>query len=196
MTSLRLGLLAGLLLPLSLATASLAQPAPDAPPPPQAGADAPHHHHDPAERRAHMADHLRTVLQLSQAQEPALNAFLDAMQPAHHGDGMRPDRDHDGDHDQALTTPARLDRMLVRFDEQRTRLVAHVEAIKTFYAQLSPAQQKAFDDLSPMLMGGGEHRGMGGDHDGMHHHHDGPDGDHGGDHDGDHAMGPGGPPQG
>jgi hypothetical protein len=188
MTSLRLGLLAGLVLPFTLATASLAQPAPDAPPPPP-GADAPHRHHeDPAARRAHMADHLRTVLQLTPAQDPALNAFLDAMHPPG-GEGMHhQDRDHD--QDQALSTPAKLDKMLAHMDEMRTRMATHVAAIKTFYAQLTPAQQKAFDDIAPMLMGGGRHGGDG-DHDGMHRHHDGPPGG-----DGDHAMGPGGPPQG
>jgi hypothetical protein len=181
MTSLRLGLLASLVLPLGLATASFAQPAPTPPPP---AADAPHHHHDPAQMRAHMAERLRAVLQLTPAQDPALNTFLDSMQPP---PGADMERHHD--HDQQgvhLTTPARLDKMLAHLDSQRTHLAAHAAAVKTFYAQLTPSQQTAFDDLAPMMMhhGDGDHHDMAGA-DGMHHHHD-----------GDHPMGPGGPPQG
>jgi periplasmic protein CpxP/Spy len=184
MTSLRLGLLASLVLPLGLATASFAQPAPPPAPPAPAG-DMQHHHHDPAQMRAHMADHLRTVLQLTASQDPALNAFLDAMHPP---GGADMDRHHDHDQDQHLTTPQRLDKMLAHFDAQRARMVAHAEAVKTFYAQLTPTQQAAFDDLAPMMMmhhGDGERHADGGDHDGMHRHHD-----------GDQPMGPGGPPQG
>jgi hypothetical protein len=180
MTSFRLGLLAGLVLPLGLATAGLAQTAPQAPPPP--AADAAHHHHmDPAARRAWTADYLRGVLQLTPAQDPALNAFLDAMQPPQ--GGM-----HREDHgqEQALSTPAKLDKMLARMDEMRSRLATRVAAVKTFYAQLTPSQQKAFDDLAPLLTGAGRamHRME------MFRHRDGPPGG------GDHPMGPGGPPQG
>jgi hypothetical protein len=62
-------------------------------------------------------------------------------------------------------------------------MVAHAQATKQFYAQLSPSQQKAFDDLAPMMMRhfGGDHHGM------MGHHHGGGEG---------HEMGPGGPPPG
>jgi hypothetical protein len=193
MKSLRLGLLAGLLLPLGLATASLAQTdGPPAPSPSPAG-DMHHHHRDPAERRAHMADHLRTVLQLTPAQEPALTEFLASMKPPE-GAGMdRHDHDmdhgdmdhHDMDQDAHLTTPQRLDKMLAHMDQMHTRMEAHVQAVKTFYAQLSPSQQKAFDDLGPMMMHGGDHHGARADGD-EHHHHDG----------GDHPMGPGGPTQG
>lgn len=188
MKSLRLGLLAGLMLPLGLATASLAQT--DGPPatPPSPAGDMHHHHGDPAERRAHMADHLRTVLQLTPAQEPALTAFLDSMKPPE-GAGMdRHDRDMDHDADAHLTTPQRLDQMLAHMDQMHTRMEAHVQAVKTFYAQLTPSQQKAFDDLGPMMMmhGGGDHHGARADGEWRHHHDDG----------GDHPMGPGGPPQG
>jgi hypothetical protein len=191
MTSFRLGLLASLVLPLGLATASFAQPAPPPAPPAPAADMEHHHHHDPAQMRAHMAEHLRTVLQLTSAQDPALNAFLDSMQPQHPGGDM--DRHHDQDQDQHLTTPQRLDKMLAHLDTMRTRLAARAEAVKTFYAQLTTTQQAAFDDLAPMMMmhhsegdhhGMGDHEGMG---DGMHHHHDGGDAD---------EMGPGGPPHG
>ena len=169
--SLRMALIAGLALPFGLATASLAQ---DAAPSASLPADA-RHHHDPAERRAHMAEHLRAALQLQPSQDAALNGFLDAMKP--HG-GM----EHPGMHGQmqALTTPERLDKMLAHADARHTEMVAHVAAVKQFYAQLSPSQQKAFDAMGPMMM----HR-----HGGM--------GDHGFHHDGGpNPMGAGGPPQG
>jgi protein CpxP len=185
--ALRLAFLAGLALPLGLASASLAQDAPPAPPP--AAGDmhhgwGDHHMVDPAERRAHMTQHLRDVLQLQPAQDGALAAFIDSMKPP--GD-MQPGMDHGMGHDGGamahLSTPERLDKMMARFDEMHSRMAAHVAATKQFYAQLSPSQQKAFDDLAPMMMGRFGH-----DHGMMGHHHDG-DGSA-------HPMGPGGQPTG
>ncbi len=184
--SLRLALLAGLALPLGLASASLAQDAPA----PAAGAPGMHHDHqwaDPAARRAHMAEHLSAVLQLQPAQQAALAAYLDAMKPPSDGKmgdekmGMTPGMGRQAD--EHLPTPERLDKMMAHFDEMRAHMVARVQATKQFYAQLSPSQQKAFDDLAPMMMRhfGDGHRGMMG---GFHH------GDHG---DGPgHPMGPDG----
>ena len=181
--SLRLALVAGLVLPLGLASLGLAQDA--AAPPPPGAADA-RHHFDPAQMRAHMADHLRTVLQLQPSQDVALNAYLDALKPT---GGMR-DR-HEGDRGQMqhLTTPERLDRMAARMDERRTRMLGVIAATRQFYAQLSPSQQKAFDDLAPMMMRHGGHGmdGRGGGHG---------DGHGGWGHDRDDGMGPGGPPRG
>jgi hypothetical protein len=192
--SLRLARLAGLVLPLALAGASFAQDAAAPPPPPGAAdAGAQHHQWDPAQMRARMADHLRTVLQLQPSQDAALNTYLDAMKPP---GGMR---DRSGDHGgadrgemQHLTTPERLDRMAQRMDAQRTRMLGMIAATRQFYAQLTPSQQKAFDDLAPMMMHHGG-RGMGRD-DG---HGDGQgDGRRGWDHDGDHRMGADGSPRG
>jgi protein CpxP len=181
--SIRLALLAGLALPLGLATTSLAQDAPPATP----AADAGHMRHmrDPAERRAHMAEHLTTVLQLQPNQQAALAAFLDSMKPPA---DMHDRMDHAGGDGRMggmahMPTPERLDRMLAHFDAMRAHLVAHAAATKQFYAQLTPSQQKVFDDIGPMMgRFGGGHRGM------MDHH-------HGGDGEG-HEMGPGGQPPG
>jgi periplasmic protein CpxP/Spy len=173
---LRLALLAGLALPLGLATASLAQDGPPPPPPPAGGMHG-EHHRDPAKMREHMAQHLRAALQLTPAQEPALAALLDSMKPP--GD-MKPRADGDRrEESEHLSTPERLDKMLAHLDKEREHLAAHAAAVKTFYAQLTPSQQSAFDTLAPMMMHHGE--GGHGDH-------------HGGE--GDHKMGPGGPPQG
>jgi hypothetical protein len=174
--SIRLALALGVVLPLGLAGASFAQ---DQAAPPAPAAAAPHHHRDPAEMRADMAEHLRSVLQLQPSQNGALNAFLDAMKPAARG-GPRADRDQT----QHLTTPERLDRMAQRMDAQRARMQVRIAATRQFYAQLTPPQQKAFDDL-PLMMGGHRSRGMDGHGKGG-----------GPDRGGDDGMGPGGPPRG
>lgn len=179
---LRLALVAGLVLPLGLAGASFAQ---DAAPPPAAAAAPAHHHWDPAQMRAHMAEHLRAVLQLQPSQDAALNTFLDSMKPP---GGMRDRQGADRGQMRHMTTPERLDRMAQRMDAQHTRMTARIAATKQFYAQLTPSQQKAFDDLAPMM---GRHGGRGGggktDH-GW--------GGRGGWGRGNDGMGPGGPPRG
>jgi hypothetical protein len=135
---------------------------------------------DPAQFRARLADRLRAILQLQPTQEGALTAFLDALKPpAGDRDSMRGDRGAD----ERLTTPARLDKMLARMDARRNRFAQMASATKTFYAQLSPAQQWAFDASMPVGrgMGGGrgdDHRGWRGDG-----------------RDGPHEMGPDGSPQ-
>ncbi len=128
-----------------------------------------------------MAEHLSAVLQLQPSQQPALAAFLDSMKPS---TDMKGHAHNDAEH---LSTPQRLDKMLARFDERRAHLVARAQATKQFYAQLTPSQQKAFDDLAPMM----RHFG-GGHHEGRHHDGDGPERAMGWGHE----MGPGGPPQG
>jgi hypothetical protein len=164
------------------ATASFAQ----APPPPGAPAPGGERHWqrpDPAQiqqRRAEMAQrhaqHLRDALQLTPAQEPALQAFMASMQPPpgerERGPGERGKRDDRGPNAQPLSTPERLDRMQAKMAERAQRFQAHAVAVKRFYASLTPPQQKAFDAMPPMMMGG-RHGGHG-------HGRGGPDGFRGG----------------
>ena len=130
-----------------------------------------------AERHGKVMAALKAKLQLSAAQESAWTQFTAAMQP-----GERPARPDFKELDK-LTTPERIDRMR----ELRARHTAQAdkrdEAVKTFYAALSPEQQKTFD-AEFHRQGPGKHWG-GRDHGGMHGHHHGPDG-YGG-------RGPGGP---
>ena len=186
--SLRLALIAGLVLPLTLATAAFAEDPNGGPGPDRPGA---HMMRDPAAHAAAHAQHLRDALQLRPDQEGALTAFIQASRPPEHGMGEHRmgDRDHDGGPDgQAMTTPQRMDHMLAHMDEMHARMVAHVEATKRFYAQLTPSQQKAFDAL-PMHGGGGRHMGGHGEH--------GPGGHGPGGHGGPDGERPGGPsPQG
>ena len=50
----------------------------------------------------------------------------------------------------ALPTPARMDRMLSLMKERESRMVERAAAVKEFYAQLNPEQQKLFDAQRPM----------------------------------------------
>jgi len=110
--------------------------------------------HGPMDPEKH-AQHLRDVLQLRPDQEGALKAFLAAMKPPERpapaaGAAMaRPPM--------PATTPERLAMMEKRMAEHQAMFRKHSDAIRAFYGQLSPSQQKAFDALH---MG----RGMGGMH--------------------------------
>jgi protein CpxP len=117
-------------------------------------------HGDHAAMMQHHIQHLRDVLQLTPAQEPALQALVAAMKPP---EGLREKMKAEHEAMAQLTTPQRLDRMKARMAEHEAMMDQHIAAVKHFYAQLTPAQQKAFDALPPM-MGHGEHPGdrMGG----------------------------------
>lgn len=153
------------------AALSLAAGASFAQTPPPAGGPAPQaqgqaqgrhgQHMDPAQMAERRAQRLRDTLQLRPDQEPALRALTAALQPP------PGEREHMREERQAmaqLTTPQRLDRMGQRMNEHAARFRQHADAIKRFYAQLTPAQQKAFDAMP--MMGMGDHEGMHGDHGG------------------------------
>ena len=164
-------------LALSAAGASLAQPAPPPGPGPDGAAARHWQRPDPAKMAEEHAQRLRAVLQLRPDQEPALKALIAAMQPD--PAKMEQRRGERGEM-RGLTTPQRLDRMQAKMAERQQRFARHADAIKRFYAQLSPSQQKAFDALPPPgRMGGFGHHGFG-------HHGFGPGG----------PEGPGGPPPG
>lgn len=150
---------------LSLGGGALAQPAPpagmmsgvqDAGPRQDRGERM---HRDPAEMAARRAQHLRDTLQLTPAQEPALNAFLQSMAPpAGMRDRMRAERGERA----GMTTPQRLDHMKARMAERQVQFGRRADATMRFYSQLSPSQKKAFDALGPM--GGHGGKGHGGGH--------------------------------
>lgn len=113
------------------------------------------------------AQRLRDVLQLTPAQEPALKAFIASQKP--------PAPPAPEARSKALTTPERLDRQRARLAERLAEFDRRAAATRTFYAQLTPSQKKAFDALPPA---GGQRReirverrmmgpgGPGRDHDG------------------------------
>jgi hypothetical protein len=135
------------------------------------------HRHDPQRHAEHqqrmqqrMAEHqerLKASLQLTPQQEPAWNAFVARMQPMQRPAQPRLDRDAW----KQLSTPERLDRMEAMKAERDRAMAQRHEAIRSFYAQLNPAQQKAFDaqqGFGPMRAGMKGH-GMRHRHGGEHH---------------------------
>ena len=141
-------------------------------------------------REAHerqRAQDLRTILRLRPDQEPALTAFLQSRRPPQ-GAGMageepRGPRSEGG----PMTTPQQLDDMARREAEHAAMQRRHADALRAFYAALSPEQRQVFDALQRVEHGGRGHggwghRGFGGGRGGM----GGPSGGHWG----------GGPPAG
>jgi Spy/CpxP family protein refolding chaperone len=162
-----------------MATAALAATAqtvaPAAPATAVAPAKAGGHHgdrmgrHDPAKMQARIAKHqadLKAKLKLTPAQEGAWTNFTASMQPPAHG--ARPDRAAMKAEFDKLTTPERIDKMRALRAQRMTEMSAAMdkrgEATKTFYAALTPEQQKVFDS---QRMGRGG-KGQGGHH-GQHH---------------------------
>lgn len=135
--------------------------------------------HDPqrhAERmermQQRMAEHqsrLKDSLQLRPEQESAWNQFVEKMKPAARPTGERPSRE-----DWAkLSTPQRLDRMDAMKAERDRQVSQRHDAIRQFYAQLTPPQQKAFDAQRGMGFGHMRHVGHQGPMKGMDHGHKG-----------------------
>jgi protein CpxP len=140
------GLMAG------LAAAAVAQPAPAASAnapmvqPAEPGARKAMPHHDPAKMQAKMAERqaaLKAQLQISPAQEAAWTAYTATMQPPAR-DGARPDREAMRN----LTTPERIKLMRAHQAERQAQMDRRADATLSFYAALTPEQQKVFDTRS------------------------------------------------
>jgi hypothetical protein len=129
-----------------------------------------HMQHDPAQMQQRMQQHmqerharrmesLKRILQITPQQEGAWSAFASAMMPA----ARAP---HERGAFARLSTPQRIDAMKQMRAQRAAEQDRRGDATKTFYAQLSPSQQKAFDEVSLKMMAHG-HRGG---HGGMSHH--------------------------
>lgn len=115
--------------------------------------------HDPAKMQERMAKRqaeLKAKLQITAAQEGAWSAFTSAMKPPADRPA-RPDRAEFA----KLTTPERIDRMQAMKARRDAEMAKRADATKTFYAALSPEQQKVFDAES-LRMGPRGHRHHGG----------------------------------
>jgi hypothetical protein len=112
------------------------------------------------ERFQHRIESLKRILQLSPAQDGAWNSWVGAMRPAQRA--QRPDREAFA----RMTTPQRIDAMRQTRAQRQAEMDRRADATKSFYAQLNPQQQKAFDEISlkfghRMGRGGhGHHHGM------------------------------------
>jgi len=144
-------LLAGLsaaALIMGASAAAMAQAQPPGPPP--AGAWKEH-----AERRGAERIHaLHDLLNIHPDQETAFQAFVAAIRPHHHDEAGPPAAPTEADQ-AALTTPQRLDRVAAMISKRQAVFQARADATRTFYAALSPEQQRAFDAL-PLIGFGGE----------------------------------------
>jgi hypothetical protein len=107
-----------------------------------------HKRMDPAQRMERMQEHrakrlaaLKDKLKLNAGQEGAWSTFTAASQPPA---GARPPR-MDRAEFAKLTTPQRLERMQARQAERSAMFAKRADATKTFYATLTPDQQKTFD---------------------------------------------------
>lgn len=107
-------------------------------------------HH--AERQAK----LKTALKLTAEQEPAWNAFV--ARTAHEPRAMKATAREDW---AKLTTPERLDKMQALKAERDAQMAKRIDATKSFYAALTPEQQKVFDTQAH---GGMQRASMKGEH--------------------------------
>ena len=106
--------------------------------------------HDPAKMQAMMAKRqadMKAKLNITPAQEGAWTSFTTAMQPpANMGGRATPEQRAEFD---KLTTPERIDKMRAMRTQRMTDMSAAMDkrgaATKTFYAALTPEQQKVFD---------------------------------------------------
>lgn len=113
---------------------------------------------DPARMQNMMARHqaaLKARLKITPEQEAAWTAFTESAKPAA-GVAPRPDP---AEMDK-LTTPERIDRMRALRNERQAAMDKHADAVKTFYAVLTPEQKKVFDTEHSRLARKGGMRGM------------------------------------
>jgi len=92
-----------------------------------------------AERHEQRMADLKAKLNITPQQEAAWNTFDAAMQPPAAPQRMSREELN------SMTTPQRVDLMQQRAAARQERMTQRGEAVKTFYAQLTPEQQKIFD---------------------------------------------------
>ncbi len=124
-----------------------------------------HGQRDPAHMQQMMekrqAD-LKASLKIEPAQEAAWTAFTTAMKPpadmAQRRDAMRASMEK-------LSTPERIDHMKAMRTQRDAEMAKREQAVKDFYAVLTPEQKKTFDTRRPMGgPGHGERSGQAGGH--------------------------------
>lgn len=105
-------------------------------------------------RKANVDKHhaqMHEKLKLSATQEPAWKTFLDVTKMT----DRKPMQDRKAMAD--LSAPARMEMMLSHSQERLNTMQKHLAAMKTFYAVLTPEQQKIFDEAVKSRHGQGEH---------------------------------------
>lgn len=100
---------------------------------------------------------LHETLKLTPAQEAGWKKLVDSEQP------MQATNAAKREDWSKLSAPERADKMLELSKARQERMTEHVVALKAFYATLTPAQQKSFEDFhagSLSAMGGKHGSGM------------------------------------
>lgn len=112
--------------------------------------------------RAEHQARLKAELKLTPAQESAWLAYV-----ARTGPQARPAAPAPAEDWSKLTTPQRLDKMQALHNERQGEMAKRIDATKSFYAALTPEQQKVFDaqgqghtQRTGMKGGQGAHHGM------------------------------------
>ncbi len=101
--------------------------------------------------REHHQAALHDQLKLDEKQEAAWKKFV-----AQHGEMGKAGRPMPEELEK-LTAPQRMEKMLERMRQHEARMAEHLAALKEFYAVLTPAQQKIFDEHLPVPGKGGMH---------------------------------------
>lgn len=101
-------------------------------------------------------NHLHEALNLSAAQQAAWQAYVAAIRPDPATDARRREAARMMP---TLTTPRRVDLINAEMDTEMANMHRQGQAAKIFYAQLSPEQQRVFDQLTFQSQGqGGQQR--------------------------------------
>ena len=98
------------------------------------------HGGDFKERMAKHQTELHDKLKLTAQQESAWKTYTEAIKPQ---DKMQ--RPNPADWDK-LTAPERMEKMVAAMKEHQSHMEKHLSALKTFYATLTPEQQKIFNE--------------------------------------------------
>jgi len=105
-----------------------------------------------SERHAKMMEQhhnqLHDALKLTAEQEPAWKKLMDSEQPRAAAQGGQPEDWT------KLNAPERAEKMLELSKVRQAQMAEHVAALKTFYAALTPEQQKTFEDFHTGPRGG------------------------------------------
>lgn len=105
-------------------------------------------------RHASMLAYAEAKLKLTDAQKPAFKKLSDTIAAAH--EPMRKLCAEQTGKDASAQLPARLERMQKEMEARTDSMRRAIPAIKEFYGQLSPEQQKIADTIMA-----GRHHGMG-----------------------------------
>jgi Spy/CpxP family protein refolding chaperone len=110
-----------------------------------------HEKMDHAKMQAMMQKHIAELhdkLKLTPQQEPAWKTFIDAVKPGE----MKMPSEQDRKAMDQLSAPDRMEKHLQMMKERMAKMESRLAALKTFYATLTPEQQKTFDDAHRQMM--------------------------------------------